>query len=441
MAQKRASQSLLAIPGAGKRQANFTTPMASADISYLFPDTARTFYKFDQTREDILDCSGQELYSRLLTGEIGDLSVAFDATPKIIALLAAYGLGVAAAPGVGAAVAAVAQLTAIDLGTIGATLTVGGVTYTIVASGAAGSQINIGTTPATFAANIAAKVTTDTLTTLCTATASGATVTFTRNTAGIAGNGAPFSTTDPDLVINQGFVGGAAAGAQVHSITELPFDSYQPPVFSAVFGFRGGATPLLLTGCALNSFSLAGKARQKVTGQANIKFATATSFAFAFPACVNESPLRFSDTRLSADGVGQDTLLRSWDFSYDNKLLTTDHAYTNAGINPTRLERDDRRERKINYSILGDNADPAYIAAQTGDQAPLVLTLGSDPNAVVFTAPNAQLELDGGGLAKDGAVGETNIKIAGMPMMSGVAMPLSASAINAQATAYLLVSP
>lgn len=331
MTTKRGSQSLLAIPGTGKRQPDFDTAMLPADINFLFPDTAKTFYKFDQQWEDVLDCSQQELFARLKTGEIGDIAISFDATPKIVALLAAYGLGVAAAPS--------------------------------------------GTNPYT------------------------------------------------------------------HALTELPLDSYQPPVFSAIFGFRGGADPLLLSGAVLNSFSLSGKARQKVTGQANIKFAKAEVLTpYSFPACVNQVALRFNDTKLTADGVDLAALLRSWDFSYDNKVLTDDHAYTNASTSPTRLERADRRERKINYAILGDNSDAAYLAAEAGDQAPLVLSLGTTPNAVTFTAPNAELELDGGGLAKDGAVGETNIKIAGMPMMNGVAMPLSASVINAQSTAFLVVS-
>lgn len=332
MSQKRATQSLLAIPGAGKRQPDFATPMLPADINFLFPDTARTFYKWDQTWEDQLDCSGQELYDRILLGEIGDISVSFDATPKIIGLLAAYGLGVAASP-----------------------------------------------------------------------------------------SGAPSVYT--------------------HAITELPFSSYQPPVFSSVFGFSGGSDPLLLTSCVLNSFSLSGKVRQKITGQANIKFATATVIdPYTFPVCVNETALRFDDSTLTADGTDLAAILRSWDFSYDQKLLTDDHAYTNAGIHATRLERADRRERKINYSVLGDDADPIYLSAQPGDHIPLILALGASPNSVTFTAPNAHVTLDGGGLAKDGQAGETNIKITGMPMMSGATMPLSASVINAQATAFLVSS-
>lgn len=440
MTTKRASQSLFAIPGAGKRQPNFATAMQTADINFLFPDTAKTFYKLDQTREDVLDCSGQELYQRLLLGEIGDISVSFDATPKIIALLAAYGFGVAASPSTTAAIAATAQLTTTGVGTIGQTLIVGGKTYTISADGLGANEISVGSSAADFASKIATRVTTDTATTLCTAAAVGAVVTFTRNTAGTAGNGAPFSTTDTLITINHGFTGGAAA-FYTHAVTELPLDVYQGPAFSAVFGFRGGSDPLLLRGCNLNSFSLAGKARQKITGQANIKFAEATVLTgFSFPACVNEAALRFQDSSLTVDAVDQAALLRSWDFSYDLKLLTDDHAYTNAGIHCTRLERADRRERKINYAILGDNSDAAYAAAEAGDQAPVILGLGTSPNKVTFSAANTQLELDGGGLAKDGQVGETNIKIAGMPMINGTALPMTASIIDAQSTAFLVSS-
>lgn len=332
MPVRRATQSLLAIPGAGKRQPNFATAMQPADITFLFPDTAKTFYKFDQTREDVLDCSGQELYTRLLTGEIGNIDISFDVTPKIAGLLAAYAMGVAAAP--------------------------------------------TGTNPYT------------------------------------------------------------------HAITELPLDSYQPPAFSAVFGFRGsGVDPLLLRGAVINNFSMTGKARAKITGQANIKFAEAVvATGFVFPVCVNEMPLRFSDTGVTVDGADQASILRSWDFSYDNKLLVDDHAYTSASTKPSRLERDDRRDRKINYAILGDDSDAAFAAFKAGDQAPVILRLGNSPNSVTFTAPNAELELDGGGLAKDGAAGETNIKVVGTPMMSGANMPLSAAIVNAQATAFLVAS-
>lgn len=49
-------------------------------------------------------------------------------------------------------------------------IAIGGKSYTVVASGATGDQINAGSNAATFLANILAKVNADTATTLCTAT-------------------------------------------------------------------------------------------------------------------------------------------------------------------------------------------------------------------------------------------------------------------------------
>jgi len=329
MSVKRATQSLFAIPGAGLRQVDFATAMDPADITFLFPDTAKTFYRWDQTREEQLDCSGEELYDKILLGEIGDITVSFDATPKIVALLVAYALGVAAAP--------------------------------------------TGTNPYT------------------------------------------------------------------HAITELPLDVYQGPVFSAVFGFRGGADPLLLRSCAINSWSLSARARQKITGQANIKFAEGTPIEdYVFPACVNEPALRFQDSKLTIGGVDQATLLRMWDLGYDNKILTDDHAYTNASTKCTRLERSDRRERRINWSILGDDSDAAFATYKAGAKQSALLELGASPNKVSLTAAETFFELDGGGLAKDGQAGETNIKVAGTPAINGAALPVVGSIINAQSTAFLL---
>ncbi len=330
MAVRRASSAAIAISPQGARQADFATATATAALTALLPDTAKSFYRKEQTREDVLDCSGQELYKRLLTGEIGDISIEFNASAKLVALLAAYEMGVAAAP--------------------------------------------VGVNPYT------------------------------------------------------------------HALGEIPLDAYQPPLFSLVFGFRGGATPLLLRACAMNSLGLRGARRGIVTGAANIKFAEAVPAAgFVFPACLNDEPLRVADCSLTAGGAAVDGL-RSFDFSHSNKILTGDHAFTNESVLATRFERDDRRERRLSYVILGDNSDLAYTEAEAGAEMPLALTIGTGNNRVTFNAPRTQVELDGGGLRKDGQAGETNIALVGTPLIDGAQMPVGAVAVNDQATAYLLAA-
>lgn len=331
MAKKRADASFFAFSGTGKRQSDFETAMALASINALLPDTAKTFYRKEQTRFDMPDCTGQELYKRILTGEIGDISVSFFATAKLVTLLAIYGMGVAAAPTV-------------------------------------------------------------------------------------------------------------LGGEGTHEIDELPVDEVQPPPFSLVFGFRGGATPLLLRGCTLNSLRVRCASRQPVTGDANIKFAEGVpANGFVIPACVNEMPLFFGDCGLDVAGASQAGLLRSYELFYNNKLLTDEHAHTDEGIIATRLERDSQRERRLSYAILGDNSDQAYGEAEAGAEKSLALRLGQ-PNAhrITFNAPRAHHVLDGGGLRKDGRVGETNIAVVATPMVDGVNNPLNAVAVNNQTTAYLL---
>jgi hypothetical protein len=85
-----------------------------------------------------------------------------------------------------AVVAAIASasITLVSQTNVGDELTVGGKVYTFVASGAVGDQINIGANITLTAANIAAKVTADTLITLCTATSTLNVVNFSANNAG-----------------------------------------------------------------------------------------------------------------------------------------------------------------------------------------------------------------------------------------------------------------
>ena len=331
MPGRRASTSFLAFSNAGKRQSDFATVMANASLNAILPDTAKTFYRKEQSRQDIPDCTGQELYRRILMGEIGDISVEFFATAKLVTVLAVYGMGVAAAP-----------------------VTAGGVS--------------------------------------------------------------------------------------THDLDELPPESFQPPPFSLVFGFKGGATPLKLRGCTLNSLGLRSRSRQPVTGQANIKFAEAVAAAgFSLPACINEMPLYFGDCGLDVDGDSQAGLFRSFDFRYDNKLLTDDHAYLDEGTLAGRLERDDQRARQLSYAILGDNSDQAYLDAEAGAEKSFDLRIGrADAHHIIFSAGRAEHVLDGGGLRKDGRANETNIAVAATPLTDGANQPLSAVAVNDQATAYLL---
>jgi hypothetical protein len=335
MSQHRASTARIVFSPAGKRQPDFDTAMQTADLTKVLPDTAKTFYKKEQTREEQLDCSTEEIYTKILLGEIGDISIAFDVTRRLVSALLAYLYGVAAAP--------------------------------------------TGTNPYT------------------------------------------------------------------HQLDELPVGSYQPSPFSLIFGFAGVADPLLLRGCTMNSLGLSGRARQKLTGQSNIKFAEATVAAgFTFPSCLNEPALRFGDSRVlkgATDFMDAKTL-RSWDYNFSNNLITGAHAFTDEGTAPTRLERADRRTRSLKYSVLGDNKDALYTAAEAGSEDSFTLQLGAGNDKVTVGAPQAIHELDGGGLQKDGEANETLITVVATPeIVAGNShSPTNVVVVNDQSSAYLVAS-
>src|SRR5215218_2787849 len=98
MSQRRGSTAVLVFSTEGKRQPDFDTLMQTEDLDKVFPDTAKTFYRIQATREDVRDCSTQELYKKILLGEIGDINVTFDVSQKNLTVVLAYLYSVAAAP-------------------------------------------------------------------------------------------------------------------------------------------------------------------------------------------------------------------------------------------------------------------------------------------------------------------------------------------------------
>lgn len=330
MAGQRASAITMAFAPDGKRQANFATPMALTALTARLRDDAKGVFTKEQTREDVLDCSAEELYARLLTGEIGSLQTQFDCALDTLSPLVAYAMGVAAAP--------------------------------------TGSAPNY-----------------------------------------------------------------------THQLSELPFGIYGLPAFSVVFGFQGQPKRLLMRGCVVNSFTIQGQARGKITCNANIRFALTVDLTdpFAFPPCINEMPLRFDECELKTDGVKVPEL-RSFNFTYDNQVLTGDHAFTDEGIHATRLERADRRTRTLNYERSGDISDALYTEADAGVIKPYTLQLGKGAKRLTFNVPRAEHTLDGGGLKKDGQAGETRIGVVATPLVSDTGLVMSATAINSQSTAYLI---
>lgn len=98
MAQRRASQLTIGYSPIGLRQSAWDVPLDGADMIKAFPATSRNYVDIDTTVEDVDDCTGENLLMELITAEVARLNIDFDVDPDVLAVIAAFGYGVAAAP-------------------------------------------------------------------------------------------------------------------------------------------------------------------------------------------------------------------------------------------------------------------------------------------------------------------------------------------------------
>jgi hypothetical protein len=98
MTQRRASQLTIAYDPEWKRQSGWNSPIPGSELTRAFPATSRNYIQLDETVEDIVDCTGEDLLMELLTGGFARLNIDFDLDPDIFAGVAAFAYGSAAAP-------------------------------------------------------------------------------------------------------------------------------------------------------------------------------------------------------------------------------------------------------------------------------------------------------------------------------------------------------
>lgn len=98
MSTRRASQLAIGYDPEWKRQSAWDVPIPGSELTRAFPATSRNWIELDETIEDILDCTGEDLLMELLTSGFGRLVIDMDFDPDVFAGIAAFGYGVASAP-------------------------------------------------------------------------------------------------------------------------------------------------------------------------------------------------------------------------------------------------------------------------------------------------------------------------------------------------------
>lgn len=415
MADRRRADLVVAFSGIAGIQANFDTPMPEASLDTAWSVTSDTYPYVSQELDRILDCSQQDLVAKEVVRRIMRFDLDYDSDPRLMAIHLAYLMGVAAAP-TGTPANEQQTITSTATGGTGKIgVPVGSVTkytpplaFNVTAADMKTALENInfigkGNVTVTLLAGVY-------------------TITFTNNHANdnmpqlvghadnattLTGGTWTFATTVP--------------GVQRDShLTRI--SGFQPPAYSTAVGFRNSNKRMrFFKSVVADTMRITGAHNQPRInvnwGMAGSGEVTNVSAGYTVPSCQIYRPARFRDTSLVIDGVDYalNNLLRDFELTIGNGLITDDDAYTAQDEDIHRAERADQRTWQLNLGILGEHNDTIYDMAASLAEVPATFRIGRTGNGLIFNIPKLSLALRDPELAYDGTAKRSKIQIVAEP--------------------------
>lgn len=434
MAQRRASSLAIAYSPTFKRQSAWDVPLAGSDLTKAFPATSRNYIDYDQTTEDVDDCTGEDFLFEQLLGQFARLNIDFDLDPDIFAGIVAFAYGVAAAPTGGT--------DEVQTETVTAT----GGTRTLTVQTGTNSQT---TAPIAWDANAATiQAALEALSNVGVGdivvtglgpyvyTFSGTGVSkqdvnlIAVNAFALTGGTSSFATTTPGVGL-------------LHAITRLGSGSYTLPLMTLYIGFRGSSVqPVIFKNVVVNSFRVRSASREKVTAQVELIGSGDTPFAtgFTMPDCQDLLPIRFGDCKVNIAGTDYvaASMAREFEYYFQNDVTPK---FDGAGIYSTRHERADKRPNQYSFFILGEPGDALDTLAKMRASFAVSLQLGPDGRHVKCVSPQTLVKLATTPIRFGGDPAESELAIVGRPRkVSGDATTPTTVTARIATTATLLTS-
>lgn len=433
--QRRQSQLTIGFSPLWLRQSAWDAPIPMADLTAAFPATSRNYIDVEETVEDVEDCTGQELLIELITGQVARLTIDMDVDPEMLAGWLAFLYGAAAAPSGGAS----------EVQNIDPTGATAGVYRLYVQTGSNVQR----TTPLVFGADAATIQAA--LRALSNVGASGVTVTGSGAAIAVTFGGPLANTSLPLMAVDSSGLTGTvvvsrttAGAGQAHPITRM--STFALPLLTLYLGFRDSSLqPKIFKNVVVNSVRIRASARGRVTatieliGSADLQFAV----GYTMPDCMDILPIRFDDCELSINGAGliSGGTAREFEYSFTNDVRLGNFAYTSAGINVSRLERDDKRPSYVNFFEFGEPGDPHHLQATSRPDRTIVaavLRVGPVNRNVtcnvpqgIFKALNPQIRFEEG-------ESQLNLQVRPKKVSGDATTPSNIVAYTSLAQAYLV---
>lgn len=421
----------LCYPPAFNKQSAWDIALADGDITARHDQNTKTYPTIEEGLEDDLDCAGEYITGQTLLSRLFRLPIGFNGTPTQFAGWLAYAYGAAAVSGSQANEVQTATDATIDGGSASISIVIDNKSYTTAAVAydalAAAWQSALEAVLGTGNVSVSGTL------------ATGLAVTYQGDLQRIDLPLATFSAgfTASASPVTPVFVQSTAGSQYSHAITRGTDD--QPPQTSLIYGFIGDVTkPLKAKNVVVNSWRITGTARQKVLLEIDLIGSGNQNEVdgYAVPACVNDGDLRTADCLLKINGVWYRP--REFSFEYQNNIFSGDDAFAFDDIDPTRLERGDRRST-LTLQIPGSRGDALATLAESGATVEAELHLGKPNDRLSIYMPKLQIRK---GSPFIGFAGEANRSVLNLscvptfdPLTAGT--PDNAIALIGTNTAFL----
>lgn len=450
MANERVRQiyQFIAVSGEGKKQSAFNVFQPNGDIDTR--EKCEVTATDNVNRRDEFDCDGVDLVREAILTRDSVLTLNYNEgfTPQQAARWLAYQQGVAASP-TGSTVNEVQSLT------YNGVVTGGTFTLSLTHEGKTGltEPIAFDATAAVIKAALIKKMGTATAmgkliktgdVTVAGTFGTSVTITFTGRFA--ATNVALF-TVDNTAITGGGTIDAAqdTAGSQKsHAITRTTDGSL--PLFSVIVGDKNDAYDDFKYGdCVVSDISFglqqAGGALATMSVTILANYVAEREAAYSAPACVNITPLKVEDCKLSIDSVfhtGDTSSLTA--FLNNNVPRDAAFGYDDIDIT-TAYQRGDQPTQGFTASVFGSPDTALYQLAEAeetdGNEVAFILYLGNTGNRVTLTGPTTKIKFQPTRLGFAGALRQSTINFDATPHGSP---PLTYSASISQANAFLVAS-
>ena len=450
MANTRVRQihEFISVSGAGKKQSAHGVYMPNGDIDTR--EKCRVEISDNVNRRDEFDCDGQDLLRQAILDRDTQVTLTYDDgfTPQQAARWIAYKESVAASP---------SGSTVNEVQTLTPTGTVSGGTFTISLTheGKTGTTeaIAFDANNATILAALLKKTGTSTAmgkllksgdVSLGGTIATALTITFTGR---FAGTNVAMVVVDDAAITGGGTIeeSQTTAGSQLsHAITRSTDGTLAE--FSFITGDKNDTFDDFKYGDAVVesvNFTMeqGAGALVQMTVVIYCNYTAERESAYSAPTCVNITPLKVEDCKVSIDGTFETPDVASLSFTSSNNIpREAAFAYDDIDIS-NAYQRGDIPSQNFTASIYGIPSTTLYTLAEAeetdGNNVAFILYLGRTANRLAITPPNAKIRFHATRLGYAGALRQSTINIEAIPLQSP---PLTYVASIAQAGAFLVAS-